>query len=42
MQLGKTLRENADYYGDFNKESSKDMSEIASKFIREAKKVLKK
>lgn len=41
LQLGRTLRENADYYGDFNKESSEEIMNMADKFLSEAKEVLK-
>jgi len=40
MQLGKILRENADYYGDFDKSSAKEMLDITANFITEAKKIL--
>jgi uncharacterized protein (UPF0332 family) len=40
LQLGKTLRENADYYGDFSKESSNEMMEMAVKFLKNAKLIL--
>jgi len=40
MQLGKSLRENADYYGDFDKESSKEMIETAERFFKTAKTIL--
>ena len=41
LQLGRTLRENADYYSDFNKESSEEIMNMADKFLLEAKEVLK-
>lgn len=42
MQLGKTLRENVDYYGYFDKESAKEMLDVASDLIVGSKKILKK
>lgn len=42
LKLGKSLRENADYYGDFSEEGAKEMIFIAEKFLRAAKKILKK
>jgi uncharacterized protein (UPF0332 family) len=41
MQLAKTLRENADYYGDFSKESSTQILEDTGKFLEGAKKLTK-
>ena len=42
MKLGKSLRENADYYGDFDKSGTESMLENAGDFLKEAKKILKK
>lgn len=42
LQLGKTLRENADYYGDFDKDGTENLIENAEDFLKEAKKILKK
>jgi len=42
LQLGKSLRENADYYGDFDKSGTESMLEGAKDFLKEAKKILKK
>lgn len=42
LQLGKSLRENADYYGDFDKPSTKSMLSSAEKFLQEATKILDK
>lgn len=42
LQLGKSLRENADYYGDFDKEGTASMVESAKDFLKEAKLILKK
>jgi len=42
LQLGKSLRENADYYGDFDKESSNEMMQMAEKFLKIGKVILKK
>lgn len=39
FQLGKTLRENADYYGEFSKESSAQILEDTGKFLEAAKKL---
>lgn len=33
LQLGKTLRENADYYGEFSEEAAKQMIENAEDFL---------
>ncbi len=41
MQLGKSLRENADYYGDFDKASAESMLENAKAFLANAKKISK-
>jgi len=40
LQLGKSLRENADYYGDFSKNDAERLVNIATKFLEEAKVVL--
>ena len=40
LQLGKSLRENADYYGDFSKKDAEELMNVAIKFLKEAKKVL--
>jgi len=37
LQLGKTLRENADYYGEFSEEAAQEMLESANNFIETAK-----
>lgn len=42
LNLGKYLRENADYYGDFDKDGTEGMLESAKDFLKEAKKILKK
>jgi uncharacterized protein (UPF0332 family) len=42
LQLGKSLRENADYYGDFDKDGTESMLESAKDFLKEAKKILKR
>jgi uncharacterized protein (UPF0332 family) len=42
MKLGKSLRENADYYGDFDKSGTESMLENAEYFLKEAKKILNK
>jgi uncharacterized protein (UPF0332 family) len=42
LQLGKLLRENADYYGDFSKENAQEMMATAEKFLKVVKKILKK
>lgn len=41
LQLGKTLRENADYYGDFDESGTESMLSSAEEFLAEAKKILK-
>ena len=38
LQLGKTLRENADYYGEFSKEAAAQMIENAEELLETAKK----
>lgn len=40
LQLGKSLRENADYYGDFSKEDAEKLMNVAVKFLEEAKVIL--
>ncbi len=40
LQFGKTLRENADYYGEFSKDAAEDMLESAKVFIDVVKKLL--
>ncbi len=42
LKLGKSLRENADYHGDFDKESAKEMLSAATDFKRQAKAILKR
>jgi len=42
LQLGKSLRENADYYGDFDKVGTESMLESAKDFLKEAKRILKR
>jgi len=37
LQLGKTLRENADYYGEFSEDATKQMIENAEGFLKTAK-----
>lgn len=37
FQLGKTLRENADYYGEFSEEAAQEMLESAKSFIETTK-----
>lgn len=39
LQLGKTLRENADYYGEFSKEATDQMLENAEEFLETAKRL---
>ncbi|MDD4358460.1 MAG: HEPN domain-containing protein [Candidatus Pacebacteria bacterium] len=39
--LGKSLRENADYYGDFNKENAEELLRLAKNFLEETKNILK-
>ncbi len=39
LQLGKTLRENADYYGDFSKDAAAQMIENAEEFLKTAKEI---
>lgn len=40
LQLGKSLRENADYYGDFSKQSADELMNVASQFLNEVKAIL--
>ncbi|MFZ3054799.1 MAG: HEPN domain-containing protein [Minisyncoccales bacterium] len=40
LRLGKSLRENADYYGDFSKNDAERLAKIATKFLEEAKMLL--
>lgn len=40
LQLGKSLRENADYYGDFSKQSADELMNVASDFLNEVKIIL--
>lgn len=37
LQLGKTLRENADYYGEFTEDSANQMIDDAEEFLQVAK-----
>jgi uncharacterized protein (UPF0332 family) len=39
FQLGKTLRENADYYGEFSKDAAAQLLEDADQFLDAAKKL---
>jgi len=39
FQLAKTLRENADYYGDFSKEAAAQVLEDAQGFLETARKL---
>jgi uncharacterized protein (UPF0332 family) len=41
LQLGKTLRENADYYGEFSKDAASQMIENAKEFLDTARKLVK-
>jgi len=41
FQLGKTLRENADYYGDFSREAAAQMLEDAQGLLEAARKLTK-
>lgn len=41
LQLGKTLRENADYYGDFSAEAAQQMIKDAEEFLKVAKELTK-
>jgi len=40
LQLGKTLRENADYYEDFSQLGAEKMLDKAEEFLKEAKDLL--
>ncbi|MFA5086244.1 MAG: HEPN domain-containing protein [Candidatus Paceibacterota bacterium] len=40
LRLGKSLRENADYYGDFSKKDAERLIKAAEKFIKEARIIL--
>lgn len=40
LQLGKTLRENADYYGEFSEEAAQEMLENSKVYIEEAQKLI--
>lgn len=40
LQLGKTLRENADYYADFSQTGAKDMLDKAKEFLKKTEKIL--
>jgi len=40
LQLGKTLRGNADYYGDFSQTGAQDMLDKAKEFLEKTKKIL--
>ena len=39
FQLGKTLRENADYYGEFSREAAAQLLEDAGRFLETARKL---
>lgn len=41
LQLGKTLRENADYYGEFSKEAAEQMLENAEEFLVTARRLVR-
>ncbi|GFP35608.1 hypothetical protein HKBW3S43_01397, partial [Candidatus Hakubella thermalkaliphila] len=41
LQLGKTLRENADYYGEFSEAAAIQMLEDAEEFLKTAKRLTK-
>jgi len=41
LQMGKILRENADYQGEFSKSGASDMLKSAERFFQEAKNILK-
>ncbi|MDP2211499.1 MAG: HEPN domain-containing protein [Candidatus Aquicultor sp.] len=41
LQLGKTLRENADYYSEFSEEAADQMIKNAQEFLETAKKLVK-
>ena len=40
LERAKTLRENADYYGEFSQNGAKDMLDKAKKFLEAAKEIL--
>ena len=40
LQLGKTLRENADYYAEFSQAGAKDMLDKAGEFLEKANEIL--
>ncbi|PIP17319.1 MAG: hypothetical protein COX44_00560 [Candidatus Portnoybacteria bacterium CG23_combo_of_CG06-09_8_20_14_all_37_13] len=42
LQLGKTLRENADYYADFSQTGAKNMLDKAKEFLEKTKEILRK
>lgn len=42
LKLGKSLRENADYYGDFSADGAEGMIESAADFLKSARKILRK
>ena len=42
LQLGKTLRENADYYAEFSQSGAKNMLDKAKEFLDETRKIFKK
>lgn len=41
LRLGKTLRESADYYGEFSEDAARQMHEHATAFIKIAKRLMK-
>ena len=42
LQLGKTLRDNADYYADFSQTGAKNMLDKAKEFLEKTKEILRK
>ena len=42
LKLGKSLRENADYYGDFSEDGVEGMLSSAAEFLKAARKILRK
>lgn len=42
LQIGKTLRENADYYADFSRQGAEDMIDKAKEFLEKSREILKK
>jgi len=42
LKLGKSLRENADYYGDFSGDGAEGMIASAADFLKTARKILRK